>query len=496
MPPHGGTGVSLLSFEESKYKCCGKKYSAVYCIFCNSVYHIGCLVRAQGSCGSFIKIDERSVICCKQLNLSYKNVADSIDEERDIGNLKFFVKSVIAENLRLKECNDQLIKQVNNLTNNSCIVDMETSMTQTSEPSLWQERYLFTKKENDLLNDKNKLLEENKQLLTEKISSLMKKKLSSIENNLSYASVSKDGITHTSIRGRMQKQSLPPLNVKNKDNNAASVEQIYRTIKSKLDPVKDGFSAKILKARNLVKIFCEKDGDLNKIEELINTRTNEAFQVSRTKLFNPQVKVVNIMQNYTKEELAEIIRKQNNFTHEESIVNVKFIKIIKSANTNRKSRSIHKKIEEPADTNKLEEAATTKRTTSTGCSDRYTAHVELDPKSFNIAMAMKKIKIGWESCLVYEDFHLLRCFKCNGFGHTNKDNKCFNGLSCANCAGSHDTKRCMDNKKVCINCTHSNAKYKKTYNTEHCAYELKECEYYKSLLNQARLKINYDFPLI
>ena len=44
----------------------------------------------------------------------------------------------------------------------------------------------------------------------------------------------------------------------------------------------------------------------------------------------------------------------------------------------------------------------------------------------------------------------LRCFKCQGFGHTS--GRCQNKESCARCAGDHNSRHCQTESVWCVNC--------------------------------------------
>lgn len=46
--------------------------------------------------------------------------------------------------------------------------------------------------------------------------------------------------------------------------------------------------------------------------------------------------------------------------------------------------------------------------------------------------------------------HILRCFRCNKFGHT--QHICSNDISCVNCGLKHETRTCKNSRKFCINC--------------------------------------------
>lgn len=484
MAPTGGARVSPpLTFERSEFKCCSKKCNAVYCIFCGSVYHISCLTRDLPKSK---KIDEKTIICCEDVNLTYKDMVFKVDKEIDISNLKLFVKMVIAENNKLVDTNNNLLKQISELNNNSCIMEIDTSLSHGSDDmNLWQERFLFTKKENDLLIEKNKLLTEKIDMLVQKINN--KELDKKIINTLTYSKVCKEGVSITNNNKTADSNYLPPLIVKSKENSQISTDLIFNVIKEQLNPAVDNFVAKLTKTKNHVKIQCVKEDDCEKIKQLIDTRTENKFDIVKTTLKNPMIKIVNITNKYTNNELAEILKRQNNLIHTNTNVQVKYIKEINQNMVNiKKSKQNNQK-----EINQQSYAVRVQSKNKTNM--HYTAFVELDPLSYNILMQVGKIRIGWDYCKIFEELNLNRCFKCNGYGHNSK--KCRNQLSCAICADSHESNGCKCTNKVCVNCKRYNDKYGIKYNIDHAAYEYEKCEFFKNLRYKYRMQVNYNYEL-
>lgn len=92
--------------------------------------------------------------------------------------------------------------------------------------------------------------------------------------------------------------------------------------------------------------------------------------------------------------------------------------------------------------------------------------------------------LGWSKCNVADSFHVMRCFNCSLFGHTQKN--CTNKApTCPLCSGCHTLKECRvsENQHKCINCIHLNEKNKNNeLDVNHAALS-KNCAAYKNALN-------------
>ncbi|CAG9825842.1 unnamed protein product [Phaedon cochleariae] len=90
--------------------------------------------------------------------------------------------------------------------------------------------------------------------------------------------------------------------------------------------------------------------------------------------------------------------------------------------------------------------------------------IECKPNIRNIILNRKKLYLGWSACPVRDHVRILRCFKCQGFGHM--ASVCKNKAACSRCTGEHDTKDCTNNgRPSCINCIRAKV------NEEECFHE-------------------------
>lgn len=114
------------------------------------------------------------------------------------------------------------------------------------------------------------------------------------------------------------------------------------------------------------------------------------------------------------------------------------------------------------------------------------------PKAYERIMESRRIFVGYQRCLVVDEFNLRRCWRCCGYGH--KGVNCNRKVACANCAGEHETKKC-DNKetKACINCLYSNKLTHKQKQINHAANDIHLCDTYKMKWEVRVMSTNYPY---
>ncbi|KAI2795595.1 hypothetical protein BLOT_016642 [Blomia tropicalis] len=81
---------------------------------------------------------------------------------------------------------------------------------------------------------------------------------------------------------------------------------------------------------------------------------------------------------------------------------------------------------------------------------------EVEPKLFKKLIEIGKVCVGYSSCPVKSRIRVVRCFKCNRFGHLKKN--CRNETSCTSCGGNHGAKVCKNPVLKCSNCDWINTK--------------------------------------
>lgn len=92
--------------------------------------------------------------------------------------------------------------------------------------------------------------------------------------------------------------------------------------------------------------------------------------------------------------------------------------------------------------------------------------VNTDMKTLKLFLTKGTVIVNGRECRVFEQINLLQCVRCNKYGHFAKS--CTNPANCRRCAGTHETKDCVEHQLVsrCNNCIAAN-KRGEDYNTRH-----------------------------
>jgi hypothetical protein len=120
---------------------------------------------------------------------------------------------------------------------------------------------------------------------------------------------------------------------------------------------------------------------------------------------------------------------------------------------------------------------------------------EVSPEIRKIIIKAKSVLIGWKSCPVADYIYVLRCLKCNGFGHKGYDseNTCKGNVCCGHCGQTHETKNCKQTAQnaFCVNCDKYNKKNgKNIFPTNHSSFNA-NCNCLKRIQNIIKSKTNY-----
>lgn len=289
------------------------------------------------------------------------------------------------------------------------------------------------------LNQKmDQLLDENK-LLKLEITKL--KESQSVNNtatcpNTSYASIAAGQPNNNKV-----------LLVKQKGQQK-DVKQIKKDLQNKVNPGELGVGVSMGRATRdggLI-LSCGNEREISTVQSEIQSKLGENYEVDRPKIHDHRIKAVGIDEceyGDSDEIIIDKIIKQNDL--ESSSKNFK-LKIL------RKTVVINKK---------------------------FNLILEADSSTYNFIINKQKLNLGWNRCFVYNDYGIIRCYKCNKYGHFQKD--CQDKITCGKCTGNHNAQECVSNCVKCINCVLSNEKYKMNLNVNHTVWDNVNCETYKRI---------------
>lgn len=191
--------------------------------------------------------------------------------------------------------------------------------------------------------------------------------------------------------------------------------------------------------------------DLEKIKKLSEKELNEKYTVSVSKLKLPRLVLIGPKKMYTNIELLKEMQALN-YLDENDTISIKYT---------RKSKY----------------------------SSRYIIYIETKGETFR-KLVDKDIALGWDRCKIREDFNIMICFKCCGYGHKKEDCKKKDPV-CSFCTGKHDYWECKQEFPKCCNCINYNKLYHQKNDYNHEANK-NDCTLHKLKIKQSKEKINYN----
>ena len=175
----------------------------------------------------------------------------------------------------------------------------------------------------------------------------------------------------------------------------------------------------------------KKDAEALKVK-LQKDLPNHAVEVVSAR--KPTINVVGLIRQYSKDDLLDMIKKQNSG----------LAALLSDSSASKDDTYMDLISVTPIRSYKGEQATPYKATLRVSNLVRSV-----------IANQGDRLFVGSQnSCKVYDSFFILRCYKCQEFGHHSND--CENDSVCGFCAGSHETRQCQskDNPLLvsCNNC--------------------------------------------
>ena len=211
-------------------------------------------------------------------------------------------------------------------------------------------------------------------------------------------------------------------------------------------------------------IVCDSKKSRDTLNNLVNNADgNIATKTPRGK--QPTISIVGLPREYIKEEITDMLIKQNEFVKRFAVAN----KI-----------EDHFKVLVVRPTKNNQTKFQVFATVSTILRDGLKEHKD-------------KLTIGLSTCKVYDQFYVKRCNKCQDFAYYSKNCNAEDN-TCAKCGGNHSAYSCTSTNKKCINCVREG-----NVTQDHCAFdsicpailkqqELVKKQFAKNSLNLSRYK--------
>lgn len=121
---------------------------------------------------------------------------------------------------------------------------------------------------------------------------------------------------------------------------------------------------------------------------------------------------------------------------------------------------------------------------------RYDVILSTDTTSFKKILTKQKLRIDWELYPVHEQLNVIRCYKCNNYGHVANECK-QQEFTCPKCAGNHNVKDCDATNSKCVNCIRANEQLNKNLPTNHPVWSI-DCPVYVHKLEMKRKRVRYS----
>lgn len=231
--------------------------------------------------------------------------------------------------------------------------------------------------------------------------------------------------------------------------------QVKDDIRKKVNPVEIGAGLSLGKPTKNggIVIKCGNEKNLANIQAEIQNRMGENYSVEVPKILSHRIKVAGINESeygLTDTEIVSRIESQNN---------------LHDNNLDKKIRVVRK---------------------SKVYNNKFSMVLEVDDKSYEMFIEKERLNIGWNRCMVFNDYGIQRCFKCCSYGHMAKE--CKSNQVCPKCSGCHEFKDCNVVSVKCVNCVRSNQKYGLNVDVNHVAWDVNKCESYKRIEQFQRSK--------
>lgn len=249
------------------------------------------------------------------------------------------------------------------------------------------------------------------------------------------------------------RENVPCLLIKPKTQQTSS--KTKGELQTKINPGKISAGVNMVKElkNGTVILKCNSSGATQRMKSEARAALGDRYTISETRLLAPSIQISNISKGMIEAELVDAVRSQNEFLNGDDELKLKTLKNTRDGKS------------------------------------RY-AVLQCNRSCFRKIMAAGKINVGFNKCPVYENFNLIRCYKCCRFNHIARD--CVSEEPvCSKCTGPHSSVGCAEPSRKCANCTYFNSKFGCKFDTQHDATD-RSCSVYLQKLKVFRQRINYS----
>lgn len=200
-----------------------------------------------------------------------------------------------------------------------------------------------------------------------------------------------------------------------------------------------------------IALACGSKDQSDDLVKLATEKLGAEYEIKMTELRKPRIKVIGMYEQFPNEELIEKIKEQNEFMKDSDI------------KVNHTYKGYH---------------------------NNFSAIIEVDGTHFAKVMEVGRLFVDLQSCKVFEDIQVMRCFNCSQYYHKSKD--CQNKRSCQECGSEeHETSKCNSEIKKCVNCEHAVKTYNVKYDINHAVHD-RHCNVFVKKMHMLRRRIEYN----
>lgn len=116
--------------------------------------------------------------------------------------------------------------------------------------------------------------------------------------------------------------------------------------------------------------------------------------------------------------------------------------------------------------------------------------IQTTPHAFAALLSLRKLSLGWTRHSVKEHLNIKRCFKCQSYGHLQRECKRRN-FYCAFCGFEHHTNACNSRAPCCANCWEENSRRRAGFRVDHPA-DATCCPVYQREVQKYKRTVQYS----